>query len=136
MAKTKLTGYAKPKLKGSFKKRRLVVACSLLVLVLAASGTAKIVTGSWLGAKAAVTLNHNPFYSKCDPVPSKRPILKEGARDNDKSKCVTALQRALNDCCAQGIPEDGYFGPSTKQAVLNFQNFFNTATKDGIVNAD
>lgn len=55
--------------------------------------------------------------------------LKQGMRGDD----VKNLQVLLNVIANAGLSIDGSFGPGTKQAVVNFQKFFNTPPADGIV---
>lgn len=44
-------------------------------------------------------------------------------RYGDSGPGVAALQKAANLCYHQGLKVDGLYGPATRQAVINIQNF-------------
>jgi hypothetical protein len=59
-------------------------------------------------------------------------ILSEGAVGTD----VKFFQRILNEVAGQGLIMDGYYGPTTANAVRNWQRFFGAAaglTVDGVL---
>lgn len=125
--------------KKSVNKRVKLALVAFVLFAVSFMGAYRFVTGGWFGAKAATLLNYNPYYSKCDPAARATLTLKEGSVDSASlttGTCVKAIQRALNDCCGQGLVEDGIFGPKTKQSVVNFQNFFKDPNPDGVVDKD
>lgn len=74
------------------------------------------------------------------PIPPTQPVTKEitveftsrvltqGSTGSD----VKFYQRLLNDLAGQGLILDGYYGPTTTQAVRNWQSFFGLEA-DGIL---
>lgn len=62
-------------------------------------------------------------------------VLREGSVGPD----VKFYQRIMNDIAGQGLLQDGYYGPATTTAVMNWQRFFTTPQRplavDGVLGA-